>query len=106
MQYYLLMIRRPPRSPLFPTRRSSDLVSAKAHPARPSAGNLRVVLESPRPWRMRTAGAALATGLVLGDRKSTRLNCSHVEISYAVFCLKKKRCNVSVGMGVDVGRTM
>src|SRR5690606_40345439 len=29
----------------------------------------------------------------LGDRKSTRLNSSHVKISYAVFCLKKKRCN-------------
>src|SRR5204863_4699621 len=31
------------------------------------------------------------------DRKSTRLNSSHVEISYAVFCLKKKNCEVAVG---------
>src|SRR5690625_5584510 len=36
-----------------------------------------------------------------GDRKSTRLNCSHVAISYAVFCLKKKR--VDVGHGGSVG---
>src|SRR6266403_2943912 len=37
------------------------------------------------------SGAALAPGFVDQDRKSTRLNSSHVEISYAVFCLKKKK---------------
>src|SRR5258708_26966283 len=41
------------------------------------------------PWRV--AGAALA----MGDRKSTRLNSSHQIISYAVFCLKKKKTNIS-----------
>src|SRR5690625_3086548 len=38
-------------------------------------------------------GAVLAWSLYLGDRKSTRLNSSHVAISYAVFCLKKIKCN-------------
>src|ERR1039457_7094345 len=65
------MIRRPPRSTLFPTRRSSDLMSisfiarAAARPPFPCSRN--------EP-----------------DRKSTRLNSSHLVISYAVFCLKKK----------------
>src|SRR2546427_3377439 len=69
------MIRRPPRSTLFPTRRSSDLphprVAAAAHEARRRLG----------------AGEAPTRR----DRKSTRLNSSHSQISYAVFCLKKKK---------------
>src|SRR5690625_6534572 len=60
----------------FPTRRSSDLV-----------GNLGEA--SPRP------GSDLPAGRSSGrDRKSTRLNSSHVAISYAVFCLKKKKMYV------------
>src|SRR5688500_19867179 len=58
----------------FPTRRSSDLTS----PARPRTGSTRspcTAARSPRPT----------------DRKSTRLNSSHLVISYAVFCLKKKK---------------
>src|SRR6202040_2498166 len=71
---FFLMIRRPPRSTLFPytTLFRSDFGSG------PSASETRlfVVLFF---WRRLRA-----------DRKSTRLNSSHVEISYAVFCLKKK----------------
>src|SRR5436309_3980505 len=70
------MIRRPPRSTLFPTRRSSDLtLDAYRH-------DLRTFLQ-----------CAADVGLTLEerDRKSTRLNSSHVKISYAVFCLKKKK---------------
>src|SRR5690625_6752042 len=61
----------------FPTRRSSDLVRAAAYPQ-----------DQPRG----TGGTELRRGLhgAKGDRKSTRLNSSHVAISYAVFCLKKK----------------
>src|SRR3989449_2083242 len=40
--------------------------------------------------------SALALGLALRDRKSTRLNSSHGYISYAVFCLKKKKINISI----------
>src|SRR5699024_7134867 len=72
--FFFLMIRRPPRSTLFPyTTLFRSPGSAWARwPA--------------RPWR---PCAAPAHGLQ--DRKSTRLNSSHVSISYAVFCLKKKK---------------
>src|SRR3989442_12489889 len=70
--FFFLMIRRPPRSTLFPYTtlfRSVDGFPFYASPI--------------------TADVA---GLGLGrDRKSTRLNSSHVRISYAVFCLKKKK---------------
>src|SRR5690349_24242212 len=73
------MIRRPPRSTLFPSRRSSDLTVLEL-----ADGALGA---DPEGWRM---GALLLQPPRL-DRKSTRLNSSHVEISYAVFCLKKKK---------------
>src|SRR5690349_24043196 len=73
------MIRRPPRSTLFPTRRSSDLRLQSGVPERAS-GEVT--------WLSKPAGERYPAGL---DRKSTRLNSSHVEISYAVFCLKKKK---------------
>src|SRR5438874_9828763 len=70
------MIRRPPRSTLFPytTLFRSSMRSSKS----PGNGACRWP-RSPSPGSSRT------------DRKSTRLNSSHVEISYAVFCLKKKK---------------
>src|SRR5258708_12280762 len=79
------MIRRPPRSTLFPTRRSSDLSETLN-----STGGL-----GNTTWSI--ASGALPLGInissagVLRDRKSTRLNSSHQIISYAVFCLKKKK---------------
>src|SRR5438874_7292905 len=87
------MIRRPPRSTLFPYRRSSDL-------------NLLALAEFPEVI-LETAVAHLVPdhriivdreepGIVKIDRKSTRLNSSHVEISYAVFCLKKKKKNTNI----------
>src|SRR5437588_7590057 len=80
------MIRRPPRSTLFPTRRSSDLGArlgsrrAPRRARRPAQGALRAYVGD----RPAVGGAADR------DRKSTRLNSSHTVISYAVFCLKKK----------------
>src|SRR5438876_3781319 len=73
--FFFLMIRRPPRSTLFPTRRSSDLADL------PEPGR-----EGIEPGRLRCEVALVG----VGDRKSTRLNSSHPSISYAVFCLKKK----------------
>src|SRR5438034_2587721 len=73
------MIRRPPRSTLFPTRRSSDL-PAHATPVRPSVSRMPEIGTS-----------GLRGGAGARDRKSTRLNSSHTVISYAVFCLKKKK---------------
>src|SRR5436309_4640966 len=78
------MIRRPPRSTLFPTRRSSDLQRAEhagAVAARARRPGARVLVPVVLQHRARAAT----------DRKSTRLNSSHVKISYAVFCLKKKK---------------
>src|SRR5438874_9356811 len=81
------MIRRPPRSTLFPTRRSSDLYEIVAIGSKVKTylnGKLCVDLDDPQL-----------------DRKSTRLNSSHVEISYAVFCLKKKLMTVHIAFLVD-----
>src|SRR3712207_8347162 len=92
------MIRRPPRSTLFPyTTLFRSLVS------RPDVDSLRVgffgysygaamgALLSAVERRIRSYVLAAGDGgLVSQDRKSTRLNSSHANISYAVFCLKKK----------------
>src|SRR5437660_4319517 len=71
------MIRRPPRSTLFPTRRSSDLYPDWLHTS------MRKHYPGVEVTQVDKAKAL--------DRKSTRLNSSHVAISYAVFCLKKKK---------------
>src|SRR5438309_7443948 len=66
----------------FPTRRSSDLAGA-ARQHRPAAAEVAVGPGG--------AAAAAQAGTTWSDRKSTRLNSSHSSISYAVFCLKKKK---------------
>src|SRR2546426_5592216 len=79
--FFFLMIRRPPRSTLFPYTtlfRSEDL-SAAARAVRCPA--VLVVGDQDRETPAELSG----------DRKSTRLNSSHLVISYAVFCLKKKK---------------
>src|SRR2546422_5986063 len=87
--FFFLMIRRPPRSTLFPTRRSSDLTLA-AHkqnttrPVGPTAVRTYALMPVP------PAPALHEYARAHRDRKSTRLNSSHGYISYAVFCLKKK----------------
>src|SRR6266571_520304 len=70
--FFFLMIRRPPRSTLFPY---TTLFRSRARGAPLRAGGAR--------RRRHRSGAR--------DRKSTRLNSSHMSISYAVFCLKKKK---------------
>src|SRR2546427_1740308 len=79
------MIRRPPRSTLFPTRRSSDLGAALEAEV--------FSIEEREDDRSAERGALPGEDprdLEESDRKSTRLNSSHSQISYAVFCLKKK----------------
>src|SRR2546430_6965780 len=82
------MIRRPPRSTLFPYTtlfRSTKRGSHEPMPADYSHACARVLTSSQgRRGPDRSVGGA-------GDRKSTRLNSSHSQISYAVFCLKKKK---------------
>src|SRR5260221_5695379 len=84
------MIRRPPRSTLFP------YTTLFRSPLRQPAGRREAELpaeQGDRRQRNRVQGSGrhpLPDG-GLGDRKSTRLNSSHTVISYAVFCLKKKK---------------
>src|SRR2546426_3029436 len=75
------MIRRPPRSTLFPytTLFRSVLARGPGHAVVDAAGNLARALQTAKRMYLTT------------DRKSTRLNSSHLVISYAVFCLKKKK---------------
>src|SRR3712207_7139751 len=89
------MIRRPPRSTLFPyTALFRSEPSLKYHPCR--HGCLTAICKPGPGQRMvGSLTGAVASQRVTearegGDRKSTRLNSSHANISYAVFCLKKK----------------
>src|SRR2546430_6005221 len=91
--FFFLMIRRPPRSTLFPYttlfRSETLLHQLQALTSTPAAPIVRIAAnEAPRFKRALDLGAA---GIMVPDRKSTRLNSSHSQISYAVFCLKKKK---------------
>src|SRR2546422_6366273 len=94
------MIRRPPRSTLFPYTtlfRSTTLDAGGAVNIAPMGvewGEEEIVL---KPFLETTTFRNLqATGAAVVDRKSTRLNSSHGYISYAVFCLKKKNMSTYV----------
>src|SRR3712207_8996786 len=90
------MIRRPPRSTLFPytTLFRSSAVDVEAvywdSVNRQVVGNAQQAPNAVRVALHRTAARGNPVRLTL-DRKSTRLNSSHANISYAVFCLKKKK---------------
>src|SRR3712207_7030972 len=86
------MIRRPPRSTLFPytTLFRSPGTSTGSAPSRPSTSSAPTSEGRPRDDDDDAARVASAPPRP-GDRKSTRLNSSHANISYAVFCLKKKK---------------
>src|SRR2546430_17682272 len=94
--FFFLMIRRPPRSTLFPytTLFRSRAVRAREEREDAKGGAKHGGPESKRRMRGRQDGRAprdFALTVSAGDRKSTRLNSSHSQISYAVFCLKKKK---------------
>src|SRR2546428_9975135 len=85
------MIRRPPRSTLFPY----TTLFRSGRPDQALGGRLRSIVvggvEENDPRLVVRAGRELHDGANHEDRKSTRLNSSHDQISYAVFCLKKKK---------------
>src|SRR2546426_6395073 len=86
------MIRRPPRSTLFPYTtlfRSKRLEGFSA----PVPCHELVEISGLTRWRARSTKGLSS---FVGDRKSTRLNSSHLVISYAVFCLKKKKTDVTL----------
>src|SRR2546426_8534058 len=101
------MIRRPPRSTLFPYTtlfRSKRGTRGRDHDAR--GGLVQVIrncrltnkdsIERARQRSRTTGGCNRASLDAIKDRKSTRLNSSHLVISYAVFCLKKKKRNIII----------
>src|SRR5690242_21395329 len=84
------MIRRPPRSTLFPY--TTLFRSGRRADHRAAHAALRVARVRARAAHAARAHHAHGAALPLArDRKSTRLNSSHMSISYAVFCLKKKK---------------
>src|SRR3712207_7908552 len=97
--FFFLMIRRPPRSTLFPyTTLFRSIVRGLFLGMTRKQMEQRIddiadftelgdFLHMP----LRTYSTGMRIRLALGDRKSTRLNSSHANISYAVFCLKKKK---------------
>src|SRR2546430_10097156 len=90
------MIRRPPRSTLFPytTLFRSALAESfrqRVHRDHWRRGRQQRREGLPRVQREKRATHANGHHFSIGDRKSTRLNSSHSQISYAVFCLKKKK---------------
>src|SRR2546422_2228621 len=92
------MIRRPPRSTLFPYTtlfRSQDFRLPKTDGVEPAAPTFSKKRRSARDFSKKAPGGGVLGVVVVTksgvDRKSTRLNSSHGYISYAVFCLKKKK---------------
>src|SRR3712207_8475161 len=96
------MIRRPPKSPLFPYttlcrsprgRLSGVVRDYDGDPAEPAVVTVtQFIDERPWSWTAQTdVDGKYDVEVLAGDRKSTRLNSSHANISYAVFCLKKKK---------------
>src|SRR3712207_7666510 len=97
------MIRRPPRSTLFPYT-----TLFRSYESRFRYEGLDVkITNSSFGKRDKTAAfidvvrAALRKAVARTDRKSTRLNSSHANISYAVFCLKKKKTTTSSDTGIE-----
>src|SRR3712207_7984953 len=94
------MLRRPPASPLFPSTtlfrslrwlRAGHVLRACVRDGREQEP--RPALQHDQLHRLLRRAAAAPADAAVADRKSTRLNSSHANISYAVFCLKKKTIN-------------
>src|SRR5256885_11790402 len=91
---FFLMIRRPPRSTLFPYTTLFRSANGRAMAHFDNGASTRPDLLIGADGRMDSVARKFVAGdntpVYQGDRKSTRLNSSHLVISYAVFCLKKK----------------
>src|SRR3712207_8721689 len=96
MLFFFLMIRRPPRSTLFPY--TTLFRSRAARQRLASQRGMQAITSNPGWFAAKAWGELLkffaleyTDDMRARDRKSTRLNSSHANISYAVFCLKKKK---------------
>src|SRR3712207_7684423 len=110
MFFFFLMIRRPPRSTLFPYTtlfrsdgnkldyngvfKSSIIGMLRSLDPHSNFYDAKEFEEQRADWRSEYYGIGATIGDRKVDRKSTRLNSSHANISYAVFCLKKKKNNL------------
>src|SRR3712207_8542979 len=104
--FFFLMIRRPPRSTLFPYTtlfRSGDLLKANFSIIKdieknsPHIGKHLQTMLYPMVLKIKSIFEMYVKAVIDNDekdRKSTRLNSSHANISYAVFCLKKKKTTI------------
>src|SRR3989442_4804204 len=98
--FFFLMIRRPPRSTLFPyTTLFRSIPHVQIYQVT-TAYTATARVQPVKPFDDKRVRQALR------DRKSTRLNSSHVRISYAVFCLKKKNIVILKSREVDVDVTV
>src|SRR2546422_4633518 len=94
--FFFLMIRRPPRSTLFPyTTLFRSCTEKRRKPVhqtvKAKGGSEKILIADDEPEMLNLLNSILADLGYSVDRKSTRLNSSHGYISYAVFCLKKKK---------------
>src|SRR2546430_9327776 len=108
MLFFFLMIRRPPRSTLFPyttlfrSNRTDPCGDAAARLGKRGIRRHATDQGSARSPRTPESWSPVLVGPLVGhlgrarDRKSTRLNSSHSQISYAVFCLKKKNSTIAI----------
>src|SRR3712207_7506724 len=94
--FFFLMIRRPPRSTLFPY---TTLFRSRKHTARAGPGDSVGAFHYPAPAERRAALETFYKGEAVTpdplDRESTRLNSRHANISYAGFCLEKKNTRLN-----------
>src|SRR3712207_7674760 len=103
--FFFLMIRRPPRSTLFPYTTLFRSLRSATFPTPNLSSNERypVTLDIPCIFILPHLGQCVSKDSTfephsLQDRKSTRLNSSHANISYAVFCLKKKKTHTEISL--------
>src|SRR5205807_6184722 len=106
--FFFLMIPPPPRSTLFPyTTLFRSPKRSRQNRSRSHAGKTRYASDHHR-WRKFTATLLSILKRSVSDRKSTRLNSSHLVISYAVFCLKKKKKkkknNIYINKVIDMNK--
>src|SRR5207253_3379023 len=102
--FFVTCSRSPRDTPSFPTRRSSDLEDAHEPAEAVRAYDQVLKLRAKDPEAV--AGRKRLGVLRSKDRKSTRLNSSHVAISYAVFCLKKKNKNMNSTMAFTLANNL
>src|SRR5690242_21529610 len=101
------MIRRPPRSTLFPYTTALPILKIKARAYLIEGANPRHEHEWALWQEVKLPDdKILVPGVVSQDRKSTRLNSSHMSISYAVFCLKKKKNKKTQNATQDISVTV